>query len=61
MYMLIYADIYIYTYIYIYIYIYKYIYIMIFTTEEFFEVAVESWPEWETLKHCIYFLPVCFQ
>ena len=29
--------------------IYKYIYIlyMVFTTEGFFEVAIESWPEWD--------------
>ena len=32
---------------YIYLNIYIYIYIMIFTTEEFFEVAIESWPEWD--------------
>ena len=30
---------------YIYIHIYIYIYINI-TTEGFFEVAIESWPEW---------------
>ena len=29
-----------------YIYIYIYIY-MVFTTEGFFEVAIESWPEWD--------------
>ena len=35
-------------YIYIYIYIHKYIYIcMVFTTEGFFEVAIENWPEWD--------------
>ena len=46
-------HIYIYTYIYIYIYIYIhmhiyniYIYIYINITEGFFEVAIESWPEW---------------
>ena len=33
-----------YIYIYIYIYIYMYIY-MVFITEGFFEVAIESWPE----------------
>ena len=29
--------------------IYKYIYIlyMVFTTEGFFEIAIESWPEWD--------------
>ena len=32
----------IYTYIYIYIYIY-----IVFTTEGLFEVAIESWPEWD--------------
>ena len=26
---------------------YIYIYIYIFTTEGFFEVAIESWPEWD--------------
>ena len=31
-------------YIYIYIYIYIYTY-MVFTTEGFFEVPIESWPE----------------
>ena len=30
----------------IYIYIYMYIYV-VFTTEGFFEVAVESWPDWD--------------
>ena len=31
-----------------YIYIHKYIYIcMVFTTEGFFEVAIENWPEWD--------------
>ena len=29
-----------------YIYIYIYIY-MVFTTEGLFEVAIESWPEWD--------------
>ena len=44
----IYIYIYIYTYIYIYIYIFIYIYIyMVFTTEGFLEVAIESWPEWD--------------
>ena len=33
-------NIYIYTYIYIYIY-------MVFATEGLFEVAIESWPEWD--------------
>ena len=32
-------------YIYVYIYIYIYIYILVFTTEEFLEIATESWPE----------------
>ena len=51
--MYIYICIYIYIYIYIYIiYIYIYIYIniyicMVFTTEGFFEVAIENWPEWD--------------
>ena len=36
----IYINIYIYIYIYIYVYISIY---MIFTTEGFFEVAIESW------------------
>ena len=27
-------------------YVYMYIY-MLFTTEGFFEVAMESWPEWD--------------
>ena len=31
---------------YIYIYIYIYIY-MVFTTERFFEAAIENWPEWD--------------
>ena len=40
----------IYIYI-IYLYIYNiYIYSMVFTTEEFLEVAIESWPEWD-LNH----------
>ena len=30
---------------YIYIYIYHNILYTVFTTEEFFEVAIESWPE----------------
>ena len=30
----------------IYIYIYIYIY-MVFITEGFLEVAIESWPEWD--------------
>ena len=30
------------------IYIYIYVYIcMVFTTEVFFDVAIESWPEWD--------------
>ena len=33
-------------YIYVYICMYMYIY-MVFTTEGFFEVAIESWPEWD--------------
>ena len=32
--------------IYTYIYIYMYIYV-VFTTEGFLEVAIESWPEWD--------------
>ena len=31
---------------YIYIYIYIYVF-MVFITEEFFEVVIESWPEWD--------------
>ena len=38
--------IYIHTYIHIIYNIYIYIYIYI-TTEGFFEVAIESWPEWD--------------
>ena len=38
-------DIYIIIYM-IYVMIYIYIY-MVFTTEGFFEVAIESWPEWD--------------
>ena len=30
----------------VYIYIYIYLY-MVFTTEGFLEVAIESWPEWD--------------
>ena len=41
MYIYIYACI----FINIYIYIYKYIYVMLFSNEEFFEVAIESCPE----------------
>ena len=52
--------IYICTYIYIYMYIYilvlyKYIYgiyiciVLVFTTEGFLEVAIESWPEWDKI------------
>ena len=44
-YIYIYISIYIYLYIYLW-YIYLYIY-MVFTTEGFFEVAIESWPEWD--------------
>ena len=48
------SVIYIYIYIYIHIYdrhiydrhIYIYIYIL-FTTEGFFEVPIESWPKWD--------------
>ena len=36
---------YVYIYIYIYTYIHIYIY-MVFTTEELFEAATESWSEW---------------
>ena len=43
----IYIYIYIYIYICIYIYIFIYIIIYIFTTEDFFEVAIEVWPEWD--------------
>ena len=32
---------------YIYIYIYIYICMYVFTTEGFFEVAIESWPKWD--------------
>ena len=39
-----YSKIYIYMYICIYI---VYIYMYIFTTEGLFEVAIESWPDWE--------------
>ena len=52
-----YTYIYIHIYIYIYIYIYSvtmaftgkfvYIYYIIFTSEKIFEVAIESWPEWD--------------
>ena len=36
-----------YMYIYIYsIYIYIHHIYMVFTTKGFFEVAIESWPEW---------------
>ena len=42
----IYAYIYIYTIIYIYIYILYIIYV-VFTTEGFSEVAIESWSEWD--------------
>ena len=39
---------YIYVYVYAYIYIiYIYIDIYVFITEAFFEVALESWPEWD--------------
>ena len=48
---ILYSYIYIYIYIYkllcMYIYIYIYIYGMVFTTEGLFEVATESWPEWD--------------
>ena len=38
----------IYIYIYVYIYIYIYIYIhLVFTTDRSFEVAIESWLEWD--------------
>ena len=42
-----YIILYIYIYVYIYIYIYTYILFMLFTTEVFFEVAIESWLEWD--------------
>ena len=47
-----YIYIYIYLYIYIYIYRYRYRYIdiniyMVFTTDGFLEVAIESWAEWD--------------
>ena len=38
---------YIYIHIYINIHICIYIYIYVFTTEGLFEVAIESWPEWD--------------
>ena len=42
----IYIYIYIYIlYIYIYIYMYECMYSMVFTTDGFFEAAIESWPE----------------
>ena len=53
LYLSIYLYIYIYIYIYINIYIYmNYIYMyvymyMIFTTEGLFEIAIESWPDWD--------------
>ena len=57
MYVYMYKYIYIYIYIYIHIYIYiiyreihRYVDIdidMVFTTVGFFEVAIESWPEWD--------------
>ena len=43
-YIFIFIYVYIYIYIYIYVYIYTYIY-MVFITEGFFEVAIESWPD----------------
>ena len=52
MYYNIYNNIYIYN-IYIYIYMYIYIYVIyiniyiVFTIEGFFEIAIESWPEWD--------------
>ena len=36
-----------YIYICIYIYIYIYIIYTVFTTDGFFEVAIESWPKWD--------------
>ena len=45
-YIYIYAYLRVYVCIYnTYIIIYMYIYIYIYTTEEFFEIAIESWPE----------------
>ena len=54
--MYLYVYVYRYTYMYIYIYTYKLVYIyvftciyniyIVFTTEGFSEVAIESWPEW---------------
>ena len=66
-YLYIYIYIYIHTYIHLYIYIYLVIYIyiygiwydiydiiMIFITEGFFEVAIESWPEWDLNPRPLY-------
>ena len=36
-----------YAYVCIYAYAYVYIYNMVFATEEFFEIAIESWFEWD--------------
>ena len=36
---------YIYTYVYIYIYIYAY---MVCSTERFVELAIRTWPEWNS-------------
>ena len=53
MYMYVYVcmcSMYMYIYVYRYVYIYTYIHAhthMLFTTEGFFEVAIESWPEWD--------------
>ena len=48
MYIYIYICLYIYIYIYIYIHVYIYVYThTVFTTERFFELAIESWPEWD--------------
>ena len=46
MYILYIYILYIYIYIYIHTYIHTYIH-MVFTTEGFLEVAIESWPEWD--------------
>ena len=35
-------------YRYIYVRIYMYIVYIVFTKEEFLELAIESWPEWES-------------
>ena len=54
MYIFIYIYIYIYVFIYIFIGIHIYSYICIHQ-EEFFEVAIESWPEWD-LNHSVSYI-----